>query len=104
MKIDLQYLLNKKRIDLQYFCKLNNLSSYTSLKEYCLKKNFICVEEKFYNDVFPAKIIEEKHENKIEVLSDAASKKEKQDKPKRRRSSTTSKTRKGRATNTKNKT
>ena len=61
MKIDLSYFLNKKRISLEKFCKLNNLTNYDLLLEYCRKNNFICVEQKEF-DAFNLKVSEAKKE------------------------------------------
>ena len=54
MKISLQYFLNKQRITLKEFCDKNSLASYQELVNYCVDKNFICVDKEFYLKSTPA--------------------------------------------------
>ena len=66
MKIKLSFLLDKKRIKLTEFCKINNLQTFESLIKYCELKNLICVDEKEYISLFP-KI--EKDEKEVQSQS-----------------------------------
>jgi len=72
MKIKLDYYLKRKRITLQDFLKINNLTSYKDLLEFCNKRNFIPVDEKEL-----AKLNESKKKNKSEPTSGKTSKTQK---------------------------
>ena len=48
MKMKLEYLLNKKRIGIQDFCHINNISSYEELEHYCLSKEIICIDKQLF--------------------------------------------------------
>ena len=95
MKIDLTFFMNKNRINLKKFCEINNLTSYESLVAYCSEKNFVCVEEKFYSEVFPSKINQSKDETESKKISNVKPKPNPKNptSAKKRRSSRTSKTR-----------
>ena len=66
MKINIQFLLNKKRISLETFCDLNNLQSYSALLEYCEDKKLICIDENDYAKIIDSKKKEKNEENLIE--------------------------------------
>ena len=72
MKINLSYLLGKKRINLLKYCKTNNLLSYESLIIYCDEKNLIPPSAEEFDLIFSD--LQEKQELVI-----AQQKKEKQE-------------------------
>tara|TARA_B100000900_G_scaffold412035_1_gene432987 strand:- start:600 stop:872 length:273 start_codon:yes stop_codon:yes gene_type:complete len=88
MKIDLSYFLNKKQITLKYFCKINNITDYGELVDYCSKKRYIPVSKEVYDKECP-----------VEVKEKVGSKKTKNTP---RRSSKTSKVSQKRSTRSKN--
>ena len=88
MKIDLSYFLNKKQITLKYFCKINNITDYEALVDYCDKKRYIPVSREVYSKEVPVEVKEKVGPKKTKNTS--------------RRSSKTSKVSQKRSTRSKN--
>jgi hypothetical protein len=57
MKINLTYYLKRKNFDLKLFLKINNLTSYNQLVEFCKLRSFVPIDENEYNKIIkpPAK-------------------------------------------------
>ena len=55
MKIKLDYYLKRKRISLEGFLKINKLTSYKDLLEFCNVRNFIPVNIKEYEKISESK-------------------------------------------------